>query len=132
LDLLLDTSALYAVADPRDRHHSSAREFLRRRGLRFHTTTNVIGETFTIIRRREGYGKAIRFAHVYRQTQMVAVHHPTGADDTEIWAVIAEYSGVPLSYVDAGLLVLGRRLQLSSLFGFDEDFRLAGLRVVPD
>ena len=52
-------------------------------------------------------------------------------DEAAIWSLLREYAGVPLSYADASLIVLGKKLGIGSIFTFDSDFRLAGMNVVP-
>ncbi len=59
------------------------------------------------------------------------MHHVTEAFDAQIWEVIDEFAGVPLSYADASLMALGRRLRVSRVFGFDSDLQAAGLSLVP-
>jgi predicted nucleic acid-binding protein len=37
----------------------------------------------------------------------------------------------PLSYADASLVVLGRRLRITTAFSFDDDLRACGFELVP-
>jgi predicted nucleic acid-binding protein len=52
--------------------------------------------------------------------------------DQSIWRVIDEFAGVPMSYADASLVVLARRLRVPRVFSFDSDLKLAGLDLVPE
>jgi len=65
------------------------------------------------------------------QSGTVAIHHFSPADEAQIWAVLDEFAGVPLSYADASLVALGQRLKLTAAFTFDDDLRQAGLEMVP-
>ena len=85
----------------------------------------------TRFRRRAGYRAAAEAVRNLRGSQVLSVHHVDEAFDRDIWAAIDEFSGVPLSYADASLVVLGRRLRIRQAFSFDVDLRSAGLDLVP-
>lgn len=97
-----------------------------------HTTSAVVGEIYTLLLPRVGYGPARVVARNLTSGLVAIVHHIDEAFDRDIWALIEEFSGVPLSYADASLVVLGRRLRVRQAFSFDADLRAAGLELVPD
>ena len=131
MDVLLDTGGIAATALVRDQWHAEARQFARTPGLRLQTTTIVVGEAYTLLRRRSGYELGRRSVRALVTGQTVRVHHVDAAFDRDIWATIDEFAGVPLSYADASLVVLGRRLRIRQAFAFDEDLRACGLELVP-
>ncbi len=128
---ILDTSAVFALLVPRDQHHDEARRFAREPALTLDTTSVILGEAFTSVRARSGYDPAMRWIRGARQSAFVTVHHLGSNEDAAAWAVIEEFAGVPLSYADATVIALGRRLGISRVFAFDDDFRQAGLTLVP-
>ena len=131
MDILLDTGATYASVDPRDEHWGPARRFLREPGLRLVTTSAVVSETYTLVRRRLGYGDAVGHVGMLRRSSFVRVYYVDEQFDADIWKKLETLRGIALSYVDAALIVLGERLRIRRIFTFDEDFREAGLEVVP-
>ena len=131
VDCLFDSSAAFALLVPRDQYHERARRFATTtRNLRLHTTVVVLGETYTTLRARQGFGVARQWTGVL-QSSTVDVHHFSQQDEAQIWAILDEFAGVPLSYADASLVALGRRLNLTAAFTFDDDLRQAGLEMIP-
>lgn len=63
--------------------------------------------------------------------RVLTVHQVDAAADAEIWRVIDEFAGVPLSHADASLVALGRTLRVPRVFSFDSDLRTAGLELLP-
>lgn len=122
---------MYAAARPDDPDHDVARAFLRTSRLRLHTTAVIAGEAYTLLRRRYDYAMAMRWAAAARRSELVTIHFAGPEDDARTWAILERLAGVPLSYADASLIALGERLGIRSVFAFDEDFRGAGLELVP-
>jgi len=151
---------MVALASQRDQWHERARRFARTSNLRMHTTSIIVGETYTLLRNRAGYALARQVAHGIAEESFARVHQVDAAFDREIWAVIDGLAGVPLrmcpkiidafpesntgsdpeaviirqslSYADASLVVLGRTLRIGQACSFDDDLRVAGLALLPD
>ncbi len=66
------------------------------------------------------------------KSSTITVHRPDSATIDNTWAVLREFSGLPLSYADASLVALARKLSIDRVFSFDADFRRCGLHVVPE
>jgi predicted nucleic acid-binding protein len=96
-----------------------------------HTTSAVVAEVYTLLRRRAGFPAAMRASAGLLNSSFVTVHFIDPPFDAEIWRKLEALRGLPLSYVDASLIVLGERMRIRRIFTFDEDFRDAGLEVVP-
>jgi predicted nucleic acid-binding protein len=91
----------------------------------------VLGEAYTYLRARDGYGVALNAVEGVRASGVATIEFIDRDFDRRIWDTIREFAGVPLSYVDASLVVLGQRLRLRRVFSFDDDLRQAGLELVP-
>ena len=128
---LVDTSAIYALNKRDDDDHEAARAHNVALSARMHTTSAVVAETYTLLRRRAGFEMANRVVSALRLSSFVAVHYVDEQFDGEIWRKLEVLRGIPLSYVDASLIVLGERLRIRRIFTFDDDFRAAGMDVVP-
>lgn len=132
MNCLLDSGAVIALAISNDDHAPRARAFYLTPGLRLFTTSVIVGEAYTYIRRRRGFEAAISAVRTLRPSGVVTIA-PVGAhEDNAIWRTLEDFAGVPLSYADASLVALGRARRIAQVFSFDEDFRLAGLRLVPE
>lgn len=128
---LLDTSAAYAVSDSRDDHHAAAAAWAARPGFDYFTTGVVQGELYTLLRRRRGYRVAMDWIAAASANDALTVIDLDGARLVHIWDTLRRHAGVPLSYADASLVVLGQLLAIDTVFSFDDDFRRAGLKTVP-
>ena len=115
----------------RDRDHTAARAFLRTRNLRLFTTAAAVGELYTLTRRRAGYAAAIAVVRRIRQDATIDVRLMDAELERDAWVAIEELAGVPLSYVDASLVALGRKIRIAVVFSFDDDLRQAGLHLLP-
>ena len=101
------------------------------RSLSLHTTTAAVAEVYTVLRRRRGYRFAMEWADSFRVSRVVAIEQSSRDQDDRAWDVLHRLAGVPLSYVDGSLIALAARLRVDTVFTFDQDFRDAGLKVVP-
>jgi predicted nucleic acid-binding protein len=131
MDALLDTSGTVAAMVEGDQWAAQARRFIRSPRLRLFTTSVIVGEAYTLVGARFGYGPARAIVRALQHGRLARVYHVDAAFDRDIWSAIDEFSGVPLSYADASLVVLGRRLRIGRAFSFDDDLRQAGLELVP-
>ncbi len=63
MNIFVDTSAFYALADKSDAHHLSAGSFYAKEPRQHHlyTTTFVLVETWLLIRNKLGFGAAQKF-----------------------------------------------------------------------
>ena len=104
---------------------------MRTAGLRLFTTSAIVGEIYTYMRSRDGYGVSRALVRSLAESRVTAIHQLDEVFDSAIWHVIDEFAGVPMSYADASLVVLGRRLRIQKVFSFDDDLRAAGLELVP-
>ena len=129
---MLDTSGLVAFALTTDPNHRRARVVLQDRRHRFHAPSTVVGESYTFLLKRAGYGIARDVVRRIETSQVVTIDQMTGDLDAATWDVIDEFAGVPLSYVDASIVALAREHGIDCVFSFDDDFRRAGLRLVPE
>lgn len=127
---LIDTSALLAVANPRDRHHEEAvaigRRFLSSGG-RWVGTTLVLAELHGHLLQRRGHETAR--AHVDRllgdpahewfdaTTELVQ-------DASQRW--LARFRDQPFSLTNAVSFEVMRRLRVTTAFAFDHHFEAAG------
>ena len=56
----VDTSFWYALADRSDRRHPQAHQLRTAESARLVTSSHVLGETWTLVRRRLGHATALR------------------------------------------------------------------------
>lgn len=132
MKLLVDTSALLALAFRDDRHHEAASAFVRAHPqARLVLTELILSEVATRVRARAGVQRAVALARSLfdsRRYELLFVDADVvrGALD-----LMARFSDKRLSLTDCTSFALMDRLGLESAFAFDADFQDCGYRMVP-
>lgn len=129
MPLLLDTGALYALADADDAWHRRMREFFARQHQTLLTPSTVIPEAAYLIRSRLGPHIEKMFAESLAEGE-ITVENLTRADLARCVQLLGEYDFLGL--VDASLVAVAERLKLKSLVTTDRrDFRRVRPKHVP-
>ncbi len=129
--IFVDTSFWIALRVPRDAHHLAARELTRKHGKEsWLTSGHVRGETWTLIKRREGHSAAVTFLDTLGRSARVDVVHVS--EDLEETALrwLRRRGERDYSFVDATSFVLMRELGIRQALTFDEDFEAAGFKMI--
>jgi uncharacterized protein len=125
MKIYIDTGAFFALSDSRDRFHRRASAYARQtRGVhRFVTSSYVVVESWLLIRNKLGYNAALDFLERVRRggAQVVEVN---GDDLDQSAKILATWSDQQFSLVDAVSFVLMERLNVETVFSFDEHFRV--------
>jgi len=121
-----DTSFWVALALRRDAHHAEARDLWAQRDQRLLVSTNVLGEIWTFLRRRDGHGVALRACRDIAASDAVEVVRVPADIEDEAWHWLERHDERPYSFVDATSFALMRRRGLLEALAFDSDFSAAG------
>ncbi len=135
LTTFADTSAWYALLSARDTEHAAAlRRFSRLAAERRSvvTTNHVVGEAYTLIRRRLGSQIALSFLERVRTDPFVRRVSVPEVWEEEAERLLAQYHDQPFSYVDATSFVAMRRMRIQEALTFDRDFSVAGFTLLGD
>ncbi|UPM45272.1 type II toxin-antitoxin system VapC family toxin [Halocatena salina] len=135
--LFLDTGALFArFVDNAPRHERARAVFdaiqtgeLAYRPL--YTSTYVLDELTTLIRRKHTHERASATLDRLRQSDSLTLIHPSEADFEAACVQFARYDDHAISFTDhmTGVLAIDRDIE--HIFAFDGDFRTLGLTLVP-
>lgn len=128
-----DTSFFFACLEPRDAHHAQALEWLRlsrRRRTIYWSTWDVVSETVTLLRRKPGYARAVRFVEeVVPALQLVAVDDSLRLETLEVFKRLGRDK--KLSFCDClSFVALTTALDNIPTATFDGHFAAMGLPVV--
>ena len=131
--ILVDTSALYALADAGDARHRDAVQILERledEGEEFLLHTYILLETFALLQNRHGFAIAVKASQETRKFRTITVDRSLH-DEAVAWLRGNPRRGPSL--VDSVSFLVMRRERVKEAFAFDEDFvqegfRLAGTR----
>ena len=126
--IFVDTSFWVALQQRRDTNHERALDLAGAfRSARLVTSNLVVGETWTLLRRRDGHGHAIDWL----DRAAVGSEHEAGANrapssKTRRGPGSAVHDERVYSFVDATSFALMRRLRIREVLAFDGDFAAAG------
>ena len=121
MPLLLDTGAIYALAEADDAWHKPVREFLLANHAVLLTPCTVLPEAAYLIRSRLGTSAESRFAESLAAGE-VAIEHLTQTDLDRSAHLVTQYNFLGL--VDASQVAVAERLKLKGLVTTDRrDFR---------
>ena len=127
--LLVDTSAVYALIDRDDTYHRKAVTLLRsvpRRGLTPLLTNFIMAESHALLLSRLG----AEIARDWLLRQIWPVERITPEDEEKARKIIRRYSDKSFSYTDATSFAVMERLGIKEAFAFDPHFRQYGLKLL--
>lgn len=127
--VFLDTSAHYALADPRD--GNQARSFAISQRLiaqhwRLLTSNFVLAETHALLLARRGRAAAWRTLQAIDQGS-VTIARVSIADELRARQIIAQYGDKDFSFTDTTSFAIMERLGIAHAFTFDDHFAQYGL-----
>ncbi len=124
--ILLDTSAIFALADARDPNHERARagfERLLRADEPLLTHSYILGEAAALLQRRLGLTAALQFLEEASDLEI----HWIGAEEHRVAVDLLRTRGRrSLSLVDCTSFVVMRRYGVVTALAFDSDFEAEG------
>ncbi len=125
-----DTSFWYALQDRRDRNHEEAKAIVAQGVGRVLLSNHVLGETWTLVRRRAGHAAAVGFLDRLSALPGVEVTDVDLAIETDAWRWLRRHDEREYSFTDATSFSLMRRRRIREALAFDGDFAAAGFAEV--
>jgi predicted nucleic acid-binding protein len=126
-----DTGWWVAWALPGDARHHESLGMLAALGRseQVLTSTLVVGETWTFLRRKDSHRTAVAFldrVDALVNADRLVVHTVTGGQETAAWEWLRKHDERVYSYVDATSFRVMRDRRLREALAFDQDFATAG------
>jgi len=90
------------------------------------TTNHVVGETWTLLRRRSGHAAAVGFLHRLRALPATEIVNVDETTEAEAWRRLRSHAEREYSSVDATSFAVMRRRRIREALAFDGDFNAAG------
>ncbi len=119
---LIDTSAIFAIANRHEPRHAMALEV----ASRWLTARNefvvldwIFDEAMTLLKSRLGSFAALHTGRELRHNPVYRWAAVTSDDEREVWAVFQQYADKRWSYTDCALLVMSRRMKVKQIFSYD-------------
>ncbi|MBI3060069.1 MAG: PIN domain-containing protein [Deltaproteobacteria bacterium] len=127
--VLVDTSAVYALIDRDDAYHRKAVTILRslpHRGLTPRLTNFIVAECHALLLSRLG----AETARGWLLKQNWAVEPVNLQDEEKAREIIRRYTDKTFSYTDATSFAVMERLGIREAFAFDPHFQQYGLKLL--
>jgi predicted nucleic acid-binding protein len=125
--IFIDTSFWAALTARDDALHDVAvRLFAQRATERLVTSNHVRGETWTLLRRRRGFGSAVKFLDGLERTARLRLEFVSRDLEEEALHWLRSRDEREYSFVDATSFAVMRSLRIREAFAFDGDFTAAG------
>jgi predicted nucleic acid-binding protein len=93
-------------------------------------TNQVLGETWTLLRRRAGYRAAISFLDAAQKSSRVILTHVDESLEAEALRWLRRHDEREYSFVDATSFAVVRHRRLTNALAFDGHFAAAGFAEV--
>ncbi len=133
--IFVDTSAWVALADSDDAHHDKAREIypeLLKRYKTLFTTNLVIAETYILLLKALGHGKALEFLEIINASPRIAKLYSTNDIENEAMTILRKYHDHNFSYTDAVSFAAMKRHETKKAFTFDNHFTVMKFTKIPE
>ena len=130
-NILVDTSAIYALVEPSDRFHNDSKGIyaeLLERGDQIYTTSYVLFEASALIHRRLGFEALRAFIESIQGVWEILWVYQSVHE--QIWDRMKAQGGSRLSLVDWSVVVSAEETR-STIFAFGSYFSQEGLTVIP-
>ena len=125
--IFVDSSFWIAEYLPRDDLHSKAADLARRHSTdRLTTSSLVVGETWTFLRRRADHRRATQWLDRLVASPRIAIERIDERVENDAWRWLRAHDERPYSFVDATSFALMRKLRIREALAFDGDFAAAG------
>lgn len=132
--LFLDTGCIVARELARDQFHERAAiawNKLAESQCRLFCTEHVFDECMTLLGRRHSYAFASECGANYLNTLLIDWLTTTDADLKAALSLLKKYADQGVSYTDCISIVLMQREGIKQVFGFDQHFTAARLKLWP-
>jgi predicted nucleic acid-binding protein len=130
--IFVDTSAIVALAFPKDQFYSEANIWQKENKKEsFITTNTVVIEALGWVRYKGGRKIAVEVGEKLYLGDDIDIVKVTPEDEKNAWSVFKKLDGRGVSMVDCTSFVVMKRLKIKKVFAFDSDFAKAGFTVLP-
>jgi uncharacterized protein len=124
--IFADTSFWFALQERRDRNHRAAAALARAQSGVVIVSNHVLGETWTLLRRRGGHHAAVGFLDRLHRIPSIQVVHVDEEIESEAWRWLRLRQEREYSFVDATSFALMRQRRVHEALAFDGDFSAVG------
>lgn len=119
--ILIDSGPLIALFDRSDKYHLASVAFIKNNESELITTISSITETLHLL---DFSRKAQIDFLAWIDAGAVTIENITANDFSRIKELTVKYSDLPMDFADACLVLLGEKLNITSIATIDRDFNI--------
>ena len=120
--IFVDTSAWYAIIDKNDQDHAAAVSKIQILDRPLVTSNYIFDEILTLLQVRVGPSIAIPFGQKLWDQEVSALVRITEEDEEKAWRVFRQCADKGFSFTDCTSFALLERLDINTVFAFDDHF----------
>lgn len=120
--IFVDTSAWYAMIDKNDRDHTAAVTKIQILDRPLVTSNYILDEILTLLKSKLGSTLAVPFGQKLWDQEMSALIRITEEDEERAWGIFRHYNDKGFSFTDCTSFALMERLDMNTVFAFDDHF----------
>lgn len=132
--VFVDTSVFVSLADNSDPNHENAirlSEIIAKNKTSLYTSSDVIGETLTVISRKLGKNET----HKFYRTYLCGVIKEIFIDKyihNQTRDFFFKIKSKNISFIDCSSVIVMKRNKIQTIFSFDEHFKKMGVKLLSD
>lgn len=125
--IFIDTSFFFAASEASDYEHATATQLIESLDRpRLVTTNHVRGETWSLLRRRDGHHRAVQFLDLLENSASIRVVEVESETELAALTWLRRHDEREYSFVDATSFAVMRENRILEALAFDGDFTAAG------
>jgi len=128
--IFVDTSAWYAIIDKNDRDHALAATKIQVLDRPLVTSNYIFDEILTLLKAKLGFTVAVPFGQKLWNQEISALVRITEDDEERAWRIFRQYDDKGFSFTDGTSFALMERLDINTVFAFDDHFIQYGKFVI--
>jgi predicted nucleic acid-binding protein len=120
--IFVDTSAWYAIIDKNDKDHAAAVSKIQILDRPLVTSNYILDEILTLLKTKLGPTIAISFGQKLWDQEVSTLLRIIEEDEERAWSVFRKYADKGSSFTDCTSFALLERLDINTVFAFDDHF----------
>jgi len=120
--IFVDTSAWYAIIDKNDKDHAAAVSKIQILDRPLVTSNYILDEILTLLKTKLGPTIAISFGQKLWDQEVSTLLRIIEEDEERAWSVFRKYADKGFSFTDCTSFALLERLDINTVFAFDDHF----------
>lgn len=132
--VFVDTNIFVALKDKNDPTHKEAKEvalYLNEKNIKLYTSSDVIGETMTVLSRKLGKKVARFFFDNYLKSGISEIFVDDIIHD-EARKLFFKIASKNISFIDCSSAIAMEQAKIDAVFTFDKHFKSLGSRLIGD